>query len=65
MSPSLNPALELPATNLHSLATAALWCSGVGLASLDQELLCKPGTLQDRSHLSIHIHYLSFLGAKR
>lgn len=64
MSPSLNPAVELPATNLHPLATAALWCGTVGPISSDQELLCKPGAPQDRSHLGIHVHHLSFLGAE-
>lgn len=64
MSPPLNPAVELPATNLHPLETAALQCGSVGPASLDQELVRKPGAPQDRSHLGIHIYHLSFLGAE-
>lgn len=59
MFSSLNPAVELPATDLDLLATAALQCS----TRLDQELLRKPGAPQDCSHLSIHSHHLSFLGA--
>lgn len=64
MSSSLNPAMELPATNLHPLGTAALWCGSAGPASSDQEFLSKPRAPQDRSHLSIHIHHLSFLGTE-